>query len=64
MRLQHGKHALKNARYLDLKSLETHPKLIMVKVTGWGQTGPYKNRPGFGTLAEAFSGVALPTQSI
>lgn len=35
-----------------------NPKLIMVRVTGWGQTGPYKDRPGFGTLAEAFSGFA------
>ena len=30
----------------------------MVRVTGFGQTGPYKNRPGFGTIAEAFSGFA------
>lgn len=35
-----------------------NPKLVMVRVTGWGQTGPYKDRPGFGTLAEAFSGFA------
>ncbi len=33
-----------------------NPGLIIVRVTGFGQTGPYKNRPGFGTLAEAFSG--------
>jgi crotonobetainyl-CoA:carnitine CoA-transferase CaiB-like acyl-CoA transferase len=30
----------------------------MVRVTGFGQTGPYRNRPGFGTLAEAMSGFA------
>ena len=41
-------------------SLE-NPKLILVRVSGWGQTGPYKNRPGFGTLAEAFSGFASIT---
>lgn len=35
-----------------------NPRLILVRITGWGQTGPYKNRPGFGTLAEAFSGFA------
>lgn len=35
-----------------------NPGLIMVRITGWGQTGPYKDRPGFGTLAEAFSGFA------
>ena len=37
---------------------EKHPGLIMIRVTGWGQTGPYRDRPGFGTLAEAFSGFA------
>ena len=30
----------------------------MVRVTGFGQTGPYKERPGFGTIAEVFSGFA------
>jgi crotonobetainyl-CoA:carnitine CoA-transferase CaiB-like acyl-CoA transferase len=38
-----------------------NPGLIMVKVTGFGQTGPYSSRPGFGTLAEAFSGFAALT---
>jgi crotonobetainyl-CoA:carnitine CoA-transferase CaiB-like acyl-CoA transferase len=33
-----------------------NPGLIIIRVTGFGQTGPYKKRPGFGTLAEAFSG--------
>jgi formyl-CoA transferase len=32
--------------------------LVMVRTTGFGQTGPYSGRPGFGTLAEAMSGVA------
>jgi crotonobetainyl-CoA:carnitine CoA-transferase CaiB-like acyl-CoA transferase len=40
------------------KLSERNPKLILVRVSGWGQTGPYKNRPGFGTLAEAISGFA------
>src|SRR5262249_29158292 len=35
-----------------------HPGLIMVRVTGWGQDGPYRDRAGFGTLAEAVSGWA------
>lgn len=35
-----------------------NPKLVIVRVTGWGQTGPYKHRPGFGTLAEGMSGFA------
>ena len=44
---------------LDYDSLaKDHPGLIMIRVTGWGQNGPFKDRPGFGTLAEAFSGFA------
>jgi crotonobetainyl-CoA:carnitine CoA-transferase CaiB-like acyl-CoA transferase len=37
---------------------EQNEKLILVRVTGWGQNGPYKDYPGFGTLAEAISGFA------
>ena len=40
----------------DLRAI--NPKLVMVRLTGFGQTGPYKNRPGFGTIAEVFSGFA------
>jgi formyl-CoA transferase len=35
-----------------------NPRLVVARVTGYGQTGPYAHRPGFGTLAEAFSGYA------
>ena len=35
-----------------------NPKLIIARVTGFGQFGPYSGRPGFGTLAEAMSGFA------
>jgi len=38
-----------------------NPRLVMIRVTGYGQTGPYKNRAGFGTIAEAFSGFAAVT---
>ena len=37
---------------------KVNPKLIIARVTGFGQSGPYKDRPGFGTLAEAMSGFA------
>ncbi|MBI3965128.1 MAG: CoA transferase [Chloroflexi bacterium] len=37
---------------------ELNPRLVMVRVTGFGQTGPYSHRAGFGTLAEAMSGFA------
>jgi crotonobetainyl-CoA:carnitine CoA-transferase CaiB-like acyl-CoA transferase len=35
-----------------------NPRLVMVRVTAFGQTGPWKDRPGFGTIAEAMSGFA------
>lgn len=35
------------------------PKLVVLRISGWGATGPYKNRPGFGTLVEAASGYAF-----
>jgi formyl-CoA transferase len=37
---------------------KVNPRLVMVRVTGFGQTGPYSRRAGFGTLAEAMSGFA------
>jgi len=38
-----------------------NPRLVFVRVSGFGQTGPYKDKPGFGTLAEAMSGFAYIT---
>lgn len=38
-----------------------NPRLILLRVTGFGQFGPYAKRPGFGTLAEAMSGFASIT---
>ena len=35
-----------------------NPKLVIARITGWGQTGPYSQRPGFGTLVEGISGFA------
>ena len=35
---------------------EANPGLVMVRYSGFGQTGPYKDRPGFGTIAECMSG--------
>jgi crotonobetainyl-CoA:carnitine CoA-transferase CaiB-like acyl-CoA transferase len=35
-----------------------NPGLVLARVTGFGQTGPYARRPGFGTLAESMSGFA------
>jgi formyl-CoA transferase len=37
---------------------ERNPKLVIVRISGWGQDGPYKRRPGFGTLVEGMSGFA------
>lgn len=36
--------------------LKENPGLVIGKVSGYGMTGPYASQPGFGTLAEAFSG--------
>jgi len=38
-----------------------NPGLVVVRVTGFGQTGPYRERPGFGTLVEAMTGFAMKT---
>ena len=35
-----------------------NPKLVVVRVSGWGQSGPFRDKPGFGSLIEAFSGFA------
>lgn len=37
---------------------ERNPGLIIVRITGFGQDGPYRDRPGFGSLVEAMSGFA------
>src|SRR5204863_6042493 len=36
-------------------------RLIVARVSGWGQDGPYRDRPGFGTMVEAMSGFAITT---
>jgi crotonobetainyl-CoA:carnitine CoA-transferase CaiB-like acyl-CoA transferase len=36
--------------------LDRNPRLVVLRVSGFGQTGPYAGRPGFGTLAESMSG--------
>jgi crotonobetainyl-CoA:carnitine CoA-transferase CaiB-like acyl-CoA transferase len=38
--------------------LERNPRLVIVRISGWGQDGPYRRRPGFGTLVEGMSGFA------
>ena len=37
--------------------LERNPRLVMLRVSGFGQTGPYRDRPGFGVVAEAMGGL-------
>jgi len=39
----------------DLAAL--NPRLIMVRISGYGQTGPYRDRPGFGVIGEAMGGL-------
>jgi formyl-CoA transferase len=40
---------------------ELNPDLVLVRISGYGQTGPYKNRAGFGSSAEAFAGLRYVT---
>jgi len=40
---------------------EINPRLVIARITGFGQSGPYASRAGFGTLAEAMSGFAAAT---
>ena len=39
----------------DLQAI--NPRLIMLRISGYGQTGPYRDKPGFGVVAEAMSGL-------
>jgi crotonobetainyl-CoA:carnitine CoA-transferase CaiB-like acyl-CoA transferase len=38
-----------------------NPKLVMVRISGFGQTGPYRERPGFGAIGEAMGGLRYTT---
>jgi len=38
---------------------EINPRLIMVRISGYGQNGPYRDRPGFGRIANAFGGLSF-----
>ncbi|MCB4805307.1 crotonobetainyl-CoA:carnitine CoA-transferase CaiB-like acyl-CoA transferase [Methylobacterium brachiatum] len=40
-----------------------NPKLTMVRISGYGQTGPYRDRPGFGAIGEAMGGLRYTTGS-
>ena len=40
---------------------ETNPRLIVVRISGYGQTGPYRDRPGFDRVALAFAGITYVT---
>ncbi|MEI8335851.1 MAG: CoA transferase [Actinomycetes bacterium] len=41
-----------------LELLKRNPRLVILRVSGFGQTGPYRSRPGFASIAEAMSGFA------
>jgi len=37
--------------------MASNPRLIVLRISGYGQTGPYRNRPGFGVIGEAMGGL-------
>jgi formyl-CoA transferase len=39
------------------KLVEANPRLVVLRISGYGQTGPYRDRPGFGVVAEAMGGL-------
>ncbi len=41
-----------------------NPKLTMVRISGYGQTGPYRDRPGFGAIGEAMGGIRYTTGEV
>ncbi len=45
--------------YEDLKKI--NPRLVMVRISGYGQSGPYRDRPGFGVIAESMGGLRYLT---
>lgn len=45
--------------YEDLKAI--NPRLIMIRVSGYGQDGPYRDKPGFGSIGEALGGLRYIT---
>ena len=40
---------------------QLNPNLVMVRISGYGQTGPYRDRPGFGAIGEAMGGIRYVT---
>ena len=42
---------------------ELNPKLVMVRISGYGQSGPYRDRPGFGAIGESMGGIRFTTGS-
>ncbi len=44
--------------FAEADLLRLNPRLVILRISGWGQTGPHRTRPGFGTLVEAMSGFA------
>jgi len=45
--------------YEELKKI--NPRLVMVRISGYGQSGPYRDRPGFGVIAESMGGLRYLT---
>jgi crotonobetainyl-CoA:carnitine CoA-transferase CaiB-like acyl-CoA transferase len=49
---------LERLRLGEAELFRINPRLVILRISGWGQTGPFQNKPGFGTMVEAMSGFA------
>ena len=53
---EHAAGQARRARLHAAEMLRRNPKLVILRISGFGQTGPYAQQPGFATIAEALSG--------
>ena len=49
--------ALENWGLDPQQLIALNPRLVVLRISGYGQTGPYRDRPGFGVVGEAMGGL-------
>ena len=56
-----ARHAREAGASAGTRCRSDNPELVMVRISGYGQTGPYRDRPGFGAIGEAMGGMRYLT---